>query len=157
MNPAEITSLLRVLGIIAGILQQLGVPGLVMLLLGGPAAVLITVLVLNYLSARKQERVLELYRSDMTKVVAAAQEASSKQLEVYRADTQAIVRELGENQKQTAQFYKDNVELVKAYERVADDLSDLVSTNVQVLERLAGKIENNMFCPVARERARGQG
>lgn len=157
MNGVEITNLLRVLGIIAGILQQLGVPGLVMLLLGGPAAVLITVLVLNYLSARKQERVLEVYRADMAKVVAAAQEASFRQLEIYRADTQAIVRELGENQKQTAQFYKDNVELVKSYERVADDLSDLVATNVQVLERLVGKIDNNMFCPVARERARGQG
>jgi len=157
VNGVEITNLLRVLGIIAGILQQLGVPGLVLLLLGGPAAVLITVLVLNYLSARKQERVLEVYRKDMAEVVAAAQKASTTQLEIYRADTQAIVKELGENQKQTAQFYKDNVELVKAYERVADDLSDLVSTNVQVLERLAGKIENNMFCPVARENARGRG
>jgi len=157
VNPAEVSQILRVLGIIAGILQQLGVPGLVMLLLGGPAAVLITVLVLNFLAARKQEKVLELYRADMAKVVAEAQEASSRQLEVYRADTQAIVRELGENQKQTAQYYKDNVELVKAYERVADDLSDLVATNVQVLERLAGKIENNMFCPLARERARGRG
>lgn len=155
MNP-DVAQILRVLGIIAGVLQQLGVPGLVMLLLGGPAAVLIAVLVLNYLSQRKQERVLELYRKDMAKVVAEAQAAAAKQLETYRADTQAIVRELGENQRQTAQFYRDNVELVKAYERVADDLSDLVSTNVQVLERLAGKIENNMFCPIAREGARGR-
>lgn len=155
MNP-DIAQILRVLGIIAGVLQQLGVPGLVMLLLGGPAAVLIAVLVLNFLSQRKQERVLELYRKDMAQVVAEAQASAARQLETYRADTQAIVRELGENQRQTAQFYRDNVELVKAYERVADDLSDLVSTNVQVLERLAGKIENNMFCPIAREGARGR-
>lgn len=154
MNP-DIAQILRILGIIAGVLQQLGVPGLVMLLLGGPAAVLIAVLVLNFLSQRKQERVLELYRKDMAKVVADAQLAAATQLETYRADTQAIVRELGENQRQTAQFYRDNVELVKAYERVANDLSDLVSTNVQVLERLAGKIENNMFCPLARQSARG--
>ncbi len=157
MNPADITNLVRVLGIIAGILQQLGVPGLVGLMLGGPAVVLITVLVLNDRAARKQADTLAAYRTDMAKVVAEARIESAKQLETYRADTQAIVRELGENQRQTAQFYRDNVELVKAYERVADDLSDLVATTVQVLERLAGKIENNMFCPVARERARGQG
>ncbi len=145
MSPAEINQVLRVLGIIAGILQQLGVPGLVLLMLAGPAAVLIAVLILNHLSQRKQESVLNLYRVDM-----------AKQLETYRADTLAIVRELGEHQRQTAQFYKDNVELVKAYERVAKDLSDLVASNVQVLERLVVKIENNLFCPIARERARGQ-
>jgi hypothetical protein len=63
---------------------------------------------------------------------------------------------LGKEHSETAQYYRDNVELVKSYERVADDLSDLVATNVQVLERLVGKIDNNLFCPVARERARGQ-
>ncbi|MGE4263297.1 hypothetical protein [Humidesulfovibrio sp.] len=155
MNP-DIAQILRVLGIIAGILQQLGVPGLVMLLLGGPAAVLIAVLVLNHFAQRRQERVLEMYRKDMAKVVADAQAAAAKQLETYRADTLSVVRELGENQRQTAQFYRDNVELVKAYARMANDLSDLVAANVQALERLAGKIENNLFCPVARERARGQ-
>jgi gas vesicle protein len=156
MNPADITSLVRVLSIIAGILQQLGVPGLVGLVLGGPAAVLITVLVLNHRSAQKQEKALAAYRKDMGDLVEKSREDASKQMEIYRADTQSILRNLGKEHSETAQYYRDNVELVKSYERVADDLSDLVATNVQVLERLVGKIDNNLFCPVARERARGQ-
>ncbi len=156
MNPADLANLVQALSTIAGVLQQLGVPGLVALVLAAPAAVLITVLVLNHLQERKTATMLEVYRQDMTKLVEESRVEAMKQLEVYRADTQSILRTLGKEHSETAQFYRDNVELVKNYERIADDLSDLVSTNVQVLERLAGKIENNMYCPVARERARGQ-
>jgi hypothetical protein len=155
MNPADLANLVQALSTIAGVLQQLGVPGLVALVLAAPAAVLITVLVLNHLQERKTATMLEVYRQDMTRLVEESRGEALKQLEVYRADTQNILRILGKEHSETAQYYKDNVELVKNYERIADDLSDLVSTNVQVLERLAGKIENNMYCPVARERARG--
>jgi hypothetical protein len=156
MNPTDLTTLVQALSTIAGVLQQLGVPGLVALVLAAPAAVLITVLVLNHLQERKTATMLEVYRQDMTKLIEESRAEAGKQLEVYRADTQNILRSLGKEHSETAQYYRDNVELVKAYERMADNLSDLVATNVQVLERLAGKIENNMFCPEARANARGR-
>lgn len=65
MNPADITQLVEALQMIAGILQQLGVPGLVSLMLAGPAAVLITVLILDHLRSRRQGELLETYRSDV--------------------------------------------------------------------------------------------
>ena len=87
----------------------------------------------------------------------------SNALEIYRSDTLNIVRELGQNQLATAQFYKDNVELVKDYKeltkdykRVANDLSDLIVGHTTVLQRLAGLIETNMQCPVVRETAHGK-
>ena len=140
---------------IAGVLQQLGVPGLVALVLAAPAAVLITVLVLNHLQDRKTAAMLEVYRQDMAKLAETARTEALTQLEVYRADTQSILRSLGKEHSETAQYYKDNVELVKSYERMAKDLSDLVASNVRLLERLAGQISNNMYCPLVRERARG--
>jgi hypothetical protein len=108
MNPADIAQILRVLGIIAGILQQLGVPGLMLILLGGPAAVLITVLVLNYFAQRRQEKVLNTYREDMAALVEAARVEADKRMETYRADTQQILRELGDDQRETAQYYKED-------------------------------------------------
>jgi len=155
MNPADLNTLIQAVATIAGVLQQLGVPGLVALVLAAPAAVLITVLVLNHLQDRKTAAMLEVYRQDMAKVAETARAEAATQLEIYRADTQAIVRELGRDHQETAQYYKDNVELVKSYERMAKDLSDLVSSNVRLLERLAGQISNNMFCPLVRERSRG--
>ena len=87
----------------------------------------------------------------------------SNALETYRSDTLNIVRELGQNQLATAQFYKDNVELVKDYKeltkdykRVANDLSDLIVGHTTVLQRLAGLIETNMQCPMVRETAHGK-
>lgn len=155
MNPADLTTLVQAVATIAGVLQQLGVPGLVALVLAAPAAVLITVLVLNHLQDRKTAAMLEVYRQDMAKLADTARADAATQLEVYRADTQSIVRELGRDHAETAQYYKDNVELVKSYERMAKDLSDLVASNVRLLERLAGQIANNMYCPMVRERARG--
>jgi len=156
MNPADLANLVQALSTIAGVLQQLGVPGLVSLVLAAPAAVLITVLVLHHLQNRNTSSLLEAYRADMAALAEKARAEAATQLETYRADTQNILRVLGKEHSETSQYYKDNVELVKAYERMSKDLSDLVATNVQVLERLAGKIENNLFCPVARERVRGQ-
>ena len=155
MNPADLTTLVQAVATIAGVLQQLGVPGLVALVLAAPAAVLITVLVLNHLQDRKTAAMLEVYRQDMAKMAETARAEAATQLEIYRADTQAIVRELGRDHAETAQYYKDNVELVKSYERMAKDLSDLVAGNVRLLERLANQVSNNMYCPLVRERARG--
>lgn len=155
MNPADLTTLVQAVATIAGVLQQLGVPGLVALVLAAPAAVLITVLVLNHLQDRKTAAMLEVYRQDMAKMTETARAEALTQLEVYRADTQSILRSLGKEHSETAQYYKDNVELVKSYERVAKDLSDLVAGNVRLLERLTNQISNNMYCPMVRERARG--
>lgn len=156
MNPTDIAALVQALSTIAAVLQQLGVPGLVALVLAAPAAVLITVLVLHHLQNARTANLLETYRADMAGLTEKARAEAATQLENYRADTQHILRELGREHGETAQYYKDNVELVKSYERMAKDLSDLVAANVQALERLAGKVENNMFCPTVREGARGR-
>ncbi|MFZ5774040.1 MAG: hypothetical protein ACOY3Z_00950 [Thermodesulfobacteriota bacterium] len=50
------------------------------------------------------------------------------------------------------QMYENNVLLVKGYEKLASDLTSIIHLNIQAQTRLVEKIENNMYCPVIRER-----
>lgn len=53
-----------------------------------------------------------------------------------------------------AQMYKDNVKLVECYEAIARNLQDLVITNVQSMQDMKGKIDNNLFCPLIRKQTK---
>lgn len=156
MPMEQIPQLVEALSAIAGILERLGVPGLLGLLLAGPVAVIIALMLINHASAKNLAAMHEQARRDTQAMVDQMRDGMTSTLETYRSDTLDIVKELGKNQMATAQFYKDNVELVKNYQRIANDLSDLIVSNVSVLQRLAGLIENNMQCPVVREAAHGK-
>lgn len=156
MPVEQIPQLIEALASIAGILERLGVPGLFSLLFLIAAMPVVTLMVLNHANAKNLVSMHEQARKDTQAVVQQLRSDMSNALETYRSDTLDIVKELGKNQMATAQFYKDNVELVKNYQRIANDLSDLIVSNVSVLQRLAGLIENNMQCPAVREAAHGK-
>ncbi len=156
MPVEQLPQLIEALASIAGILERLGVPGLLGLLLAGPVAVIIALMLINHAAAKSLSAMHEQARKDTQAIVQQLRSDMANALETYRSDTLDIVKELGKNQMTTAQFYKDNVELVKNYQRMANDLSDLIVSNVSVLQRLAGLIENNMSCPAVREAAHGK-
>ena len=156
MPVEQIPQLIEALASIAGILERLGVPGLFSLLVLVVAMPVATLLALNHVNAKNLMAMHEQARRDTQAIVQQLRSDMSNALETYRSDTLSIVRELGQNQLSTAQFYKDNVELVRGYKRIADDLSDLIVSNVSALQRIAGLVESNMQCPVARESARGK-
>lgn len=152
----QIPQLIEALSAIAGILERLGVPGLLGLLLAGPVAVIIALMLINHASAKNLAAMHEQARRDTQAMVDQMRDGMTITLEAYRVDTQNIVRELGRNQQATDQYYKDNVELVKNHQRMANNLSDLIVSNTTVLQRLAGLIESNMQCPAVRETAHGK-
>ena len=156
MPVEQIPQLVEALASIAGILERLGVPGLFSLLFLIAVMPVVTLMVLNHINTKNLVSMHEQARKDTQTVVQQLRGDMSNALETYRSDTLDIVKELGKNQMATAQFYKDNVELVKNYQRIANDLSDLIVSNVSVLQRLAGLIENNMQCPAVREAAHGK-
>ncbi|HEU6436125.1 MAG TPA: hypothetical protein VE028_01580 [Nitratidesulfovibrio sp.] len=156
MNPVELAQLVEALTAIASVLERLGIPGLVALALMGPAAVVIAILVLEHIRRRNADRMLEQYRADMTAAMERTRTEASVLMESYRADTQAILRELGGNQEETTRYYRDNVELVKAYRAVSENLQDVVVNNTRIMERVLALMENNMACPIARDGARGR-
>lgn len=130
MNPAEVAKAVDALTEIANVLDRLGIPGLVFLVLSGPALVLVAILAIEYHRSRKAQDMVETMRTE-----------TRAMLETYRADTQNILRELGANQDQTDQYYRDNVVLVQQYERVAKGLQDVVVGNTRAMERLITMLE----------------
>ncbi len=91
--------------LVVSIVYVLGLPGLVM--------------ILWYVDHRRYDKILSVYKSDMTQVT---------------------------------RFYKNNVDLVKHYENLANDLASIIHLNTQVQTQLVEKIKHNMFCPMVREK-----
>lgn len=145
MNPSDLETLVTAAQTIAAVLSGLGVPGLLALALSGPAMVIVAMLYFEHLRTKRAEQMMQTHREETTSILAA-----------YREDTLKMTKELGENQRTTDQYYRDNVELVKNYNRMADDLSDVITNCVAALQRMAVLTENNMQCPMAREAARGR-
>lgn len=52
--------------------------------------------------------------------------------------------------EEVVNMYNRNVDLVKAYEKVSDDLQDLVILVTQTMQTLVEHIKNNFFCPLNR-------
>lgn len=116
---------------VAHILEALGPWGLVLVVLGTNLAVPCVVLVLWFFNSRRVDRLLQTYREDVQKTLGA-----------YRASVDEI-----------AQYYKDNVELVKSWERLADDITGIVSLNTRTMQRLVDRVESNWFCPAVKKEA----
>lgn len=51
-------------------------------------------------------------------------------------------------------MYEDNVLLVKGYERMAGELTNVILLNTQVNTKLVERIDNNLFCPIVKEGGR---
>jgi hypothetical protein len=82
-----------------------------------------------YVDQRRTDRMMQEHKKELHEV-----------LERYREDVQRIAR-----------FYEDNVLLVKGYERLAADLTSIITLSTRTLEGLVQKIDNNHFCPVVRK------
>jgi len=63
----------------------------------------------------------------------------------------AAIREQEKRFQAVSQMYENNVLLVKGYERLALDLTNIIHLNTQTNTKLVEKINNNHYCPVVRE------
>lgn len=155
MSAAEISQLIASLTEIASVLEALGVPGLVSLLLVGPFAVFVTMLVLEHIRSKRLDTIIETHRDETSQIVEKYREDTNKIVTSYREDTQKLLRDMEIKHSQVSRYYSDNVELLKTTQQLAEDLREIVVYNSRVMERVVGLAENNMFCPLARENARG--
>jgi hypothetical protein len=155
-------------------LEELGLPGLIALLMLGPLMTVIAVFALDFFRQRhvrqeeearraeaKADRELILAVMERNRVESAAlqerhrAEGAALQ-EQHRAETASILRDLGEKHAEVTQYYKDNVELLKTTQRIAEDLRDIIVANTRAFDRLSNTIEANFYCPVVREHATGK-
>lgn len=61
-----------------------------------------------------------------------------------------LIDEYGKDVKRLGLLYEKNVELVKAYQKVSEDLQDTVILSTQTNQRAIDLIQTNQYCPMAR-------
>ena len=130
MNPNEIQALLVALEPIMTALAAIGIPGILGLILAAPVLVIGVLLIMSHISTARMEKSHQRFQENMVTM-----------LEAYRSDTQNILREVGNKHEEVARFYRNNVELVKNYERMTDALQTLVVNNTRAVERLITIVE----------------
>ena len=130
MTPNEIQAVLVALEPIMAMLATIGIPGLLGLILTAPALVIVVMLTMSHISATRMEKAHQRFQENMATM-----------LEAYRSDTQNILREVGDKHEEVARFYRNNVELVRNYERMTDALQTLVVNNTRAVERLITIVE----------------
>ncbi|MDD2966756.1 MAG: transcriptional regulator [Desulfovibrionaceae bacterium] len=130
MNPNDLETLVTATQTIAAVLSGLGVPGLLALALSGPAMVIVAMLYFEHLRTKRAEQSQQIYREETSRI-----------LEAYRIDTQKILREVGGEHAEAVAQYRENVEFVKNYERMADSLQTLIVNNTRAMERLTTIVE----------------
>ena len=131
MNPNEITAVLVALEPVMAALAAIGIPGIFGIIFSAPALVIVAMLAMGYLNNARTEKSHQRFQENMATM-----------LEAYRADTQSILREVGEKHEEVAKFYRNNVELVKNYERMTDALQTLVVNNPRDVERRITIVES---------------
>jgi hypothetical protein len=130
MKTIDLDRLVQSLAQIAELLERIGLPGLVVLALAGPALVLCAIILVEYQRGRRTQETVENIRVEGRLL-----------LETYRADSQSILRELGESIRDNEQYYRNGMELVKQYDFLAKNLQDVVVSNTRATERLIVMLE----------------
>lgn len=74
----------------------------------------------------------------------------------HKEQVSLILAQYKEDVQKISDYYNKNVELVERYEKLSDDLSDIIHLNTQVQTQLVESVKNNMFCPVIRENGPGR-
>ncbi|ACL05248.1 conserved hypothetical protein [Desulfatibacillum aliphaticivorans] len=110
--------------------------GVIVSLLGWPGLIFIV----WYVDQRRIEKI----QADNRK---AHQDAMSE----FKDTVNEILIEYKEDMARLARFYENNVELVTNYQKLANDLADIIHLNTQAQTNLVNAIQNNTFCPMVRK------
>jgi ribonuclease HII len=155
--------LISALQTLAGFLDDMGIPGLIALIMLGPSMMIIAVFVLDHFRQRHAHALDESHRLEMKETLDLLREIVEQNrmqtagiVEQHRSDMENVLRDFAKKHGEVAQYYKDNVELVKTTQRFAIDMRDIVLNNTRAVEHLTNAMQANFYCPAAREAATGK-
>jgi hypothetical protein len=155
--------LINALQTVAAFLEEMGIPGLIGLILVGPSMMVIAVFALDFLRQRHASALEETHRQEVSETLTLLRELVEQHregtlalVEQHRQEMTAVVRDLGEKHAEVSQYYRDNVELLRTTQRVATDFRDIVLNNTRAVEHLTNAMQANFYCPAAREAATGK-
>ena len=133
MDPVSAKELATALALFASILDKLGPAGIGMLILGSPLLMMLAFYIQTEVQSRRLNDLWEKHRLE-----------TGRLQEAHRQEAADIVRQYGEALSKTTRYYEDNVLLVQNYDRLANDLRDLITTVVGSVEKMGAGIE--MLC-----------
>lgn len=143
------------MGVIESIISSMGAPGIVLLFLGAPSVVMCFM----YADHRRYERErLDAAKADAVKQLehqAALAEQKEQLLAIIAQQDrrfEAVVAQQDRRFEIVVKHYENNVVLVEGYQKLAGDLAGIIHISTQVLTKLVEKIENNLYCPMMKEK-----
>ena len=69
----------------------------------------------------------------------------------FREHVNTLVSSQEKRFEAVVRMYENNVEVVKNYHALANDLTGIITLSTRTLEGLVSKIDNNQFCPIVRK------
>lgn len=76
--------------------------------------------------------------------------ANQKSIQAHQDEVANILRAYRDDVSALKQCYLDNVELVKSWQRIAEEQQNLIIMNSNALATMGQKIDSNQFCPAVR-------
>lgn len=68
-----------------------------------------------------------------------------------KSNLDKLMQQYQKDMAEVREFYENNVELVKDYQKLSSELANIIHLNTQVQTRLVDRVETNAFCPAVRE------
>lgn len=83
--------------------------------------------------------------------IAAQNERIDQSSREFRDHVTVLVASQEKRFEAVVRMYENNVQVVKDYHSLAADLTGIITLSTRTLEGLVQKIDNNQFCPLARQ------
>jgi len=141
MDAATAKELAAALAVFASLVDKLGPGGIIGLLVGSPLLMVIGCATQSHVSGRRLQIMFEEARKCVHDLWEKHREETTRLQESHRQETAVIVREFEAGLNKTTRFYENNVELVNNYQRLADNLQDLILKSAQATEKLAAAVD----------------
>jgi len=130
VDPASMKEMATTLGMFVTLVENMGVEGLVGLMLGGPFLAVSAVWAQSWSDRRHNQKTSDEFRKDISQLQ-----------EEHRKETAEILKKFGESLEKTTRYYENNALLVQNYEKLANDLHALIVTNIQTIGNLNAQLE----------------
>ena len=132
------------IGVIGSIVNTLGAPGILLICMGAPCLVMCFI----YADHRRYER----ERREEIKATADRALEHQEHLAQMKEQYLALVAQQERRFEIVVKHYENNVVLVESYQRLAGELAGIIHMSTQVMTKLVEKIDNNLYCPMVKEK-----
>jgi len=115
------------------------------------------VFIIWYFSDKTNQRTLQAYRDDMTKVQTDNHKEVTDAIASGREEMLKVLKQYQADMADQRRMYENNVELVRQVISLANDQKDLIIMNTRGFTQLIDDVRGNQFCPMVRLEKKAKG